>query len=223
MERAEVDIFHLNRLQSFNDAVFAIVATILVLPVRKLEEAGALEHVSLEEQLEHKWPQLVIYIVGFLMICAVWESHVLRFRILSRVDDFLIWFNLTSLLFTSCLPFTCALEGTFTSKGAPMALVCGNLIILEILEVIMIVYAFRQPRLLDQEFDTLTRDEMKQRMKIMLVKKVVIASLYLLAGLLSFAQKPLALVIAAFVAVSPWINRLVGIAYRKWSDRKSVV
>ena len=88
----EVDLFHLKRLQCFNDAVFAIVATILVLPLRKLEEA-AVESSSLEDQLEDKWPRLLIYLVGFLVICAVWESHVLRFRILSQVDDVLVWFN----------------------------------------------------------------------------------------------------------------------------------
>ena len=68
-----MDIFHLKRLQCCNDAVFAIVATILVLPVRKLEERD--KSSSLEDQLNDKWPQLLIYLVGFLVICAVWESR----------------------------------------------------------------------------------------------------------------------------------------------------
>ena len=85
----ELDLLHLKRLQCFNDAVFAIVATILVLPIRKLEE-NATESSSLADQLSDKWPQLLIYLVGFLVICAVWESHVVRFRILSRLDDVLV-------------------------------------------------------------------------------------------------------------------------------------
>lgn len=53
----ELDLLHLKRLQCFNDAVFAIVATILVLPIRKLEE-NATESSSLADQLSDKWPQL---------------------------------------------------------------------------------------------------------------------------------------------------------------------
>ena len=210
----EVDLFHLKRLQCFNDAVFAIVATILVLPIRKLEER-AVEKSSLADQLNDKWPQLLIYLAGFLVICAVWESHVLRFRILSRVDDVLVWLNLGSLLFTSFLPFTCALEGMFTEKYLPMMLICGNLLILEILGVIIIVYAFHQPRLLDREFENLSQQEMKQRMKLMLVKKAVNPILYILAGALSLVKIQLALVVVAIVVISPCINRLVGVIYRK--------
>lgn len=206
----EVDLFHLKRLQCFNDAVFAIVATILVLPIRKLEER-AVEKSSLADQLNDKWPQLLIYLAGFLVICAVWESHVLRFRILSRVDDVLVWLNLGSLLFTSFLPFTCAL----TKKYLPMMLICGNLLILEILGVIIIVYAFHQPRLLDREFENLSQQEMKQRMKLMLVKKAVNPILYILAGALSLVKIQLALVVVAIVVISPCINRLVGVIYRK--------
>ena len=210
----EVDLFHLKRLQCFNDAVFAIVATILVLPIRKLEERAE-DGVSLADQLNDKWPQLLIYLVGFLVICAVWESHVLRFRILSRVDDVLVWFNLGSLLFTSFLPFTCALEGMFTKKYLPMMLICGNLLMLEILEVIMIVYAFHHPRLLDPEFENLSQQEIKKRMKLMLVKKAVNPILYILAGVLSLAKIQLALVVVAIVVISPCVNRLVGVIYRK--------
>ena len=66
-----------------------------------------------------------------------------------------------------------------------MMLICGNLLILEVLEVIMIVYAFHQPRLLDREFENLSQQEIKQRMKLMLVKKAVNPVLYILAGALS--------------------------------------
>ena len=211
-----IDLSELKRLPCFNDAVFAIVATILVLPIRKLEEK-ANENVSLEDQLGDRWPQLVIYLVGFLVICAVWESHVLRFRILSRVDDVLVWFNLASLLFTSFLPFTCALEGMFTNKYLPMMLICGNLLTLEILEVVMIVYAFHHPQLLDEEFEELTHPEIRQRMKLMLVKKAVNPILYVLAGVISIAQIQLALVVVAIVIFSPCINRFVGVVYRRVS------
>lgn len=216
MANEHVDLFHLKRLQCFNDAVFAIVATILVLPIRKLEEK-AKESVSLADQLSEKWPELVIYFVGFLVVCAVWESHVLRFRILSRVDDVLVWFNLASLLFTSFLPFTCALEGIFTRKYLPMMLICGNLLVLEILEFIMIVYAFQHSRLLNEKFGYLTKPEIRQRMKLILAKRAVNPFLYISAGALSLTEVRIALVVIAIVVFSPCINRFVGLIYLRLS------
>ncbi|XP_029180130.1 endosomal/lysosomal potassium channel TMEM175-like [Acropora millepora] len=216
MAEANVDLFDLKRLQCFNDAVFAIVATILVLPLRRLEEKGK-HGASLADQLSGKWRELVVYVSGFLVICAVWKLHVLRFRILSRVDDVLVWFNLTSLLFTSLLPFTCALEGRFTDKYLPLMLVCGNLLILEILEFFMIIYAFHHKRLLDEEFEHLTAPEIRQRMKLMLVKKAINPFLYISAGALSLAELQIGLVIINLVIIAPCISPLVGYIYCKLS------
>lgn len=214
MAEANVDLFDLKRLQCFNDAVFAIVATILVLPLRRLEEKSK-QGASLADQLSGKWRELVVYVSGFLVICAVWKLHVLRFRILSRVDDVLVWFNLTSLLFTSLLPFTCALEGRFTDKYLPLMLVCGNLLILEILEFFMIIYAFHHKRLLDEEFEHLTAPEIRQRMKLMLVKKAINPFLYISAGALSLAELQIGLVVINLVIIAPCISPLVGYIYCK--------
>ena len=216
MAEANVDLFDLKRLQCFNDAVFAIVATILVVPLRRPEEKGT-EGASLADQLSGKWRELVVYFSGFLVICAVWKLHVLRFRILSRVDDVLVWFNLTSLLFTSLLPFTCALEGRFTEKYLPLMLICGNLLILEILEFFMIIYAFHHKSLLDEEFEHLTAPEIRQRMKLILVKKAINPFLYISAGALSLAKVQIGLVVINLVIIAPCMSPFVGYIYCKLS------
>lgn len=216
MAAEHVDLFDLKRLQCFNDAVFAIVATILVLPLRKLEGKGK-EGASLFNQLSGKWPEFVAYVSSFLVICAVWKLHVLRFRILSRVDDILVWFNLTSLLFTSFLPFTCALEGRFIQNYLPLMLICGNLLILEILEFFMIIYAFHHKRLLDEEFEHLTAPEIRQRMKLLLVKKAINPFLYISAGALSFLEVRIGLVVINLVIIAPCISPFVGYIYCKLS------
>ena len=81
----------------------------------------------------------------------------------------------------------------------------------------MILYAFHRPRLLDREFENLSQQEIKQRMKLMLVKKAVNPVLYIMAGALSLAKIQLALVVVAIVVISPCINRLVGVVYRKFT------
>ncbi|EDO28448.1 predicted protein, partial [Nematostella vectensis] len=144
------DFFQLNRLKGYNDAVFAIVATILVLPIRKLEQDSGPKE-TLWNLLETKWEHIIVYLVGFSVICAIWESHVNRFRILSHVDDVLVWLNLTSLLFTCFLPFCVNLEATFHSKHTPIILICCDLMVLELLEVAMIFYSFYHDELLTDE------------------------------------------------------------------------
>ena len=205
------DFFQLNRLKAFNDAVFSIVATILVLPIRKLEDNSK----SLEDELDSRSVQITVYFVAFLVICAVWESHVLRFKILSHVDDVLVWLNLTSLMFTSFLPFVCALEGKYAEKKTPMILICADLFIIELLEVIMILYSFRDEALLTEELLDLPEEQKKERRDFFLVKKLTNPLLYILAACLSLVNVTTSWVLLGVVMITPCLNRLLGLFYRR--------
>jgi len=173
----ERDLVHLNRLKCFNVTVFAIVATILILPIRRLSVTA---NTDLKAELEDGWIRLVVYFFAFLAICAVWESHVHRFMILSHIDDVLIWLNLASLMFTSFLPFTCAVEGKYPNRFYPILLICTNMATLEVLEVIMILYSFRRVHLLTKELQELTEGQIKERRDYMLAKKILNSLLYVL-------------------------------------------
>ena len=59
------DLVHLNRLKFFNDAVFAIVSIILILPIRKLIVTS---DIDLKAELEGGWIRLVAYFFAFLVI-----------------------------------------------------------------------------------------------------------------------------------------------------------
>ena len=212
MAAEEKDLVHLNRLKCFNDAVFAIVATILILPIRRLEVDS---NIDLKTELEDRWIQLVVYFIAFLVICSVWESHVHRFKILSHIDDVLIWFNLSSLMFTTFLPFACALEGQYPKKYLPIVLICGDMLILEVLEVIMIVYSFRQEDLLKEELQELPEEQLKERRDYMLVRKLLNPLLYVLAASLSYVNILLGWVLISIVIISPCINRFISVLFRK--------
>ena len=64
-------------------------------------------------------------------------------------------------MFTSFLPFTCALEGKYPKKYLPIVLICVDMLILEVLEVIMIWYSFRQSDLLIEELQELPEEQRK--------------------------------------------------------------
>lgn len=209
----ERDFFHLNRLKGFNDAVFSIVATILILPLRKIEvekNGQDLEHYLLE-----KWPHIIVYLFGFLIVCAVWESHVNRFKVLSHVDDVVVWLNLISLMFTSFLPFSTALEGVYSTKKLPIILNCADLFILEVLELIIIMYCFSNVDLLVEELQDLSEVHRKEKRDYMMLKKVISPILFLLAACVSMIDVRISWVLLAVVVIAPCINRFLGFLFRK--------
>ena len=207
------DYVHLNRLKCFNDAVFAIVSTILILPIRRLDENS---DSNLEKLMKDRWVELVVYFMAFLVICSVWESHVHRFKILSHVDDILIWLNLISLMFTTFLPFGCALEGRYPGKYLPIVLICGDMLMLEALEVVIILYSFRRPYLLKEHLQELPEQQLKERRDYMLTKKLINPLLYVLSASFSNTSSVTAWVLISAVIVTPCIHRFLGIVFRKF-------
>jgi uncharacterized membrane protein len=100
----------LERIILFSDAVFAIVITLLVLPLTaeiELPEGGR----DLAAHVWSQWPKVLSFLVSFLVIGQFWIAHHRMFEHVRRYDQGLLWFNLVSLLTVSFLPFPTALIG----------------------------------------------------------------------------------------------------------------
>jgi len=100
----------LERLVFFSDAVFAIVITLLVLPLTaeiELPEGGQ----SLAALVREQWPRVLSFLVGFLVIGQFWIAHHGMFGLIRRIDHGLIWLNLIALLTISFMPFPTAVLG----------------------------------------------------------------------------------------------------------------
>ena len=98
------------RLVFFSDAVFAIVITLLILPlaaeVELPETTGGVAH-----QVGELWPRILTFIVSFLVVGQFWIAHHRMFDRLQRYDTGLLWLNLLSLLTVSFMPFPTAVLG----------------------------------------------------------------------------------------------------------------
>ena len=98
------------RLVFFSDAVFAIVITLLVLPLTAEidlpEGAGGLAGRVLDE-----WPKVLTFVVSFLVIGQFWTAHHRTFGLIRRDDTGLLWLNLAILLTVAFMPFPAALLG----------------------------------------------------------------------------------------------------------------
>jgi uncharacterized membrane protein len=93
------------RLEAFSDGVFAIAITLLILEIDVPEyEAGH----SLWRSLADLWPSYFGYAVSFLVIGIMWVNHHNVFRIIRRIDHWMLVFNLLLLFCVAFIPFPTA-------------------------------------------------------------------------------------------------------------------
>ena len=94
----------MERLVFFSDAVFAIVITLLVLPLTAEIKLPA-EAQDLRHEVATQWPKIVSFVVSFLVIGQFWIAHHNTFSLIRRFDPGLLWLNLVVLQTVSFMPF----------------------------------------------------------------------------------------------------------------------
>lgn len=204
------DIVDSDRLQGFSDAVFATAATLLIVPVRKFHRESKEQHSGkLRDALLDRWQQFLVFIFGYLVICTVWESQIIRFKILKKVDDVVVVLTLLSLMMTTFLPFTIELEGMFAAKRFPIVLNAVFLVAIELLELLMLVYGFHTPALLTLDFIELPPEEKSARKKQIYIKISVNCLLFILAAALSELSFIASGILVCLVIVTPLLRRLM--------------
>lgn len=100
------------RIVFFSDAVFAIVITLLVLPLSAEFELPE-EPAGLLHQLVELGPRIVSFAVTFLVIGQFWMAHRRIFQLIDRTDSGLLWLNLFCLLTVSFMVFPSAVIGAY--------------------------------------------------------------------------------------------------------------
>jgi uncharacterized membrane protein len=135
----------LERLIFFSDAVFAIVITLLVLPLTaeiELPEGGR----DLAGHVWDQWPKVLSFLVSFLVIGQFWIAHHHMFEYVRRYDQGLLWLNLVSLLTVSFMPFPTALIGARleTDAAFPVVFYAASMTVASITLTSTWLYAVRR-------------------------------------------------------------------------------
>jgi uncharacterized membrane protein len=104
------------RIVFFSDAVFAIVITLLVLPLTELDlpesDGGVAGRVWTMRST------ILTFAVTFLVVGQFWSAHHGIFGLIRRFDAGLIWLNLLALLTVAFMPFPAALLGRRTDADS---------------------------------------------------------------------------------------------------------
>jgi uncharacterized membrane protein len=148
------------RLEAFNDGVFAIAITLLVLDIA-VPTGAAKDPLG---AILHEWPDYLAYVVSFSSIGALWLGHSLITEYLKRADAILVRLNLLLLLVVAFLPFPTRLLAQYhgSSRAERVAVTIYGLTLLLATALLSLLwrYALREqlvrPEAADEELAELT-------------------------------------------------------------------
>jgi uncharacterized membrane protein len=180
------------RLEAFSDGVFAIAVTLLILEVRVDEAPDE----SLAAALHHALPEIGAYVVSFLQIGIMWANHHALFRLIGRVDQLLLLFNLLLLGCVSFLPLPTRLvaEHTTGADARTAVLLYGGTLTANAIAFNLIWWrAVRAGLLVDNALPAFVRD--------VSVRYVLGLLLYAAATLVAFVSPLAALLVTVVLAL----------------------
>ena len=91
------DVVGTGRLESFSDAVMAVIITLMAFNLRPpAHEDWA--------SVAHRLPTLLIYILSFTIIGIYWNNHHLLLRLTKTISGGVMWSNLALLFWLSLVP-----------------------------------------------------------------------------------------------------------------------
>lgn len=218
-------IFAGERLQGFSDAVFAIIATIMAIPLRlerdTVEERG-IENFDLRTYLFNQYPKYLIYIFSFIMVVDAWYSHTRVFTIVEQVDDVILWLNLLYLLFISFLPYGIGLVSEFVESrpsGFNLAITITSLdiIFIGVTMVIILTYAFRKQNLIHPEIADCK--EIRPLKRVMYITLLINPLLAVFALGLSFLDIPVLSALFFYpIGTASFVVRVGYFIYHKYKN-----
>jgi len=103
------------RLEAFSDGVIAILITIMVLELRP-------PHETTVAALSALTPQLLSYVMSFLIVGIYWNNHHHLLHAVDRISGGVLWANLHLLFWLSLVPFVTAWMGENHFGSLPTAL-----------------------------------------------------------------------------------------------------
>lgn len=136
-----------DRLVNFSDAIVAIAATLLVLPLVDL--ASATTSGQVDATIREAIPQLLIFVLSFLVVTRFWFSHHRFFEGIDKYSSRLMMFNLVWLLGIVVMPFTSELIAKASSTDRlAVAAYLGTMLWIAFGQLLMSVELFYRPELL---------------------------------------------------------------------------
>jgi uncharacterized membrane protein len=167
------------RLEALTDGIFATVMTVLVLSLSVPVITGGATNAEVATSIEALTPNILAYVLGFILLAVLWISHHNIFHYMIRVDRPLLWLNTLFLLTIGFLPFSTALVGKYPQFQVPEVIFGANIIAISICMLSILSYSGRTGLLVVPQRDERIMARVRSRWRTGPV-------LYFVAILLSF-------------------------------------
>jgi uncharacterized membrane protein len=109
----------LSRLISLSDGVFAFAMTLLIVSIDIPALTDDEARISLTGDIAKLWPQVLSYVIGFLVIGFLWSSHRRTFARVRDYDDPLVKINILLLMLIAFMPFPTGVLGEYGNLPFP--------------------------------------------------------------------------------------------------------
>lgn len=127
------DQYSLERVNAFSDGVFAIAGTLLVVNI-KVPEALDAEALVLLRQMA---PQILAFLISFLVVALYWASHHRLFLLMRRVDSAIMRLNLGLLALICLLPIATAMISSDTPSTGVVEIYAGQVALIGLINAAM--------------------------------------------------------------------------------------
>ena len=101
------------RIETLVDGVFAIVMTVLVFDIH-VPLQTEVDQVGLASALSLLAPNLLSYVITFVILGVFWVGHHNQYFYIRRADRVLLWINILFMMCVALLPFS---AGVFSRYG----------------------------------------------------------------------------------------------------------
>jgi uncharacterized membrane protein len=98
-------------------------------------------------------PKFVSWVISFVTVCVIWLNHHRLFKMMTRLDHGLFWWNANLLLWTSFIPFPTALMGDYPTNKLAVSFYGAVMLLMALGFVLMRLRMLRHDELLGPEVD----------------------------------------------------------------------
>ena len=133
------------RVEAISDGILAVAMTLLVLGIR-IPESVPLP--ALPRALFNLWPQLLAFMVSFLISAFYWVAHHLLFELIERADRGLLWLNAMFLMLMVLVPFSTQILSMYAQAQISVIIYSANLMAVGITLSVLWAYASGGHRLI---------------------------------------------------------------------------
>ena len=132
--------FPKHRVETFSDAVFAIVMTLLVLELKVPHMPHPTSTADVVNALWGIKPKLYSWVVSFFFVALVWLHHHQIMHMSSVANYRVVWINTFLLFFVSLLPFPTAMMGEYPHQ--PLVVMIWGLTMAMVTFCLALLYSY---------------------------------------------------------------------------------